>query len=282
MHKTSLSFLVLGASAAWAAQPNFVGDQEFRALFAPNATWRSEKDFGRRVEAAGRALIGTPYVGGTLEQNPRREFPFVTLLGLDCVTLVETAIGMARIAPRRAVSGITLVREVERMRYRDGVASDYLSRLHYTSDWFAENQRRGLMTDVAAGWAEAVPTQFAVGFMSANAERYPALKENPAFVPRMRAHEERINRLTFNVVPVPKVAAIESKLQPGDVVMLVTNKKGLDTSHVGLVAVDRNGTRRLLHASSTRKQVILDVRLSDYLKGSPSTTGIMIGRPTNR
>jgi hypothetical protein len=47
---------------------------------------------------------------------------------------------------------------------------------------------------------------------------------------------------------------------------------------VGLIIVE-NGVPHFVHASSTKKQVTFDKRLSEFLSGSTSTIGVMVARP---
>jgi hypothetical protein len=82
------------------------------------------------------------------------------------------------------------------------------------------------------------------------------------------------------VIPRGEIRKIESELRTGDIVAIATSKRGLDYAHTGLVV--RDGTRaRLLHASSTRKMVILDDYLSDVVQRVDSWTGISVVRPVD-
>ena len=75
------------------------------------------------------------------------------LTGFDCVTLVESSLAIARAAavPRARWSAFT--HEIERMRYRGGVRAGYVSRLHYFSEWIADNARRGLLRELGPLYA---------------------------------------------------------------------------------------------------------------------------------
>jgi hypothetical protein len=80
-------------------------------------------------------------------------------------------------------------------------------------------------------------------------------------------------------VPNDSVAQIEPLLQTGDIVGIATYADGLDCSHTGLVWVDKAGVRRLLNASSVKKQVVLGERLSEYANKYKLNVGVMIARP---
>jgi muramoyltetrapeptide carboxypeptidase len=91
--------------------------------------------------------------------------------------------------------------------------------------------------------------------------------------------ERNINARTMYYVPKTKVKAIEPKLQTGDIIGITTTIKGIDCSHTGLCYRDENGLLRFLHASLTKKQVMLDDELSVYLASVAKHTGIIVVRP---
>lgn len=243
--------------------PAFAGDAVFdRLMSAARSEGVASRPIGARMEFFARQLLGTPYVGFTLDGKAQEERCFVTLEGLDCVTFAETVHALARLAPRAKPSD--LVAQVTRTRYRHGKVDGYLSRLHYTSDWFADNAARGTWEDVSAALPGAVRMSNPLGFMSANAARYPALNADPALVPRMREIEERLSALPRWYVPSDKVAEAEKLLKTGDIVALVDVREGLDYAHVGLI-VREEGAPHLVHASSGKMRVIFDRPLSAYL-----------------
>jgi hypothetical protein len=213
------------------------------------------------VGAVGMALRRTPYVDGTLELYDDREVCSVNLSGLDCVTFFESALAVARMLKRGERTPEALLAAITLMRYRDGRITDYASRLHYMSDWFFDNQAKR------------------VGFMSAHPEAYRQLKANPEMVGKIARVEADINARATQYLPKGKVAAAGGLLQTGDIVGITTTIDGLDCSHSGLCYRDDGGVVRLLHASTTRKAVVLDEDLAIYLAGVSTHTGIMVARP---
>lgn len=231
---------------------------------------------GELTAKVGLQLLETPYVGGTLD-GPGREMCTVDMLRLDCVTLFEVSLNMARITHMGKDSLSDLINAVAFTRYRDGELTDYTSRLHYTSDWIDNNIKKGVVVDVTEQLGGvAFPLQ--LGFMSQNPKYYPALVENPALVGVMRGIEERVNMTSRTIIPKNAIADTESKLQDGDIIAIATSKKGLDYSHTGLIV--RDGKRaRFLHASSTKKKVVFDGPISDYVQRTESNLGITVLRP---
>lgn len=235
---------------------------------------------GESVARFGRALEGTPYVEGTLE-GPGPEVCRVTTDGFDCVTFMEIALNLARtahIAGDREPTLGDLTSAVTYTRYRGGRVDGYLSRLHYTSEWIADNIAKGVLEDVTPSLG-GVQFPLGVGFMSAHPGRYPSLRDNPALVDSMRHIERRINSTRRTHVLKDRVAAIERKLRTGDLVAITTSITGLDYAHTGLIVREGSGAR-LLHASSKSGRVLLDDRIGDYLARAPrSSMGITVLRP---
>lgn len=231
---------------------------------------------GSLVSKIGLELVEAPYVGGTLD-GPGREVCTVDMLRLDCVTLFEVSLNMARIMHLGKDSIQDLIEAVTYTRYRDGILSDYTSRLHYTSEWIENNVKKGVVVDVTPQLG-GVPFVLQLGFMSQNPKYYPALVAEPRYVEIMRTVEERINSTSRTIIPRQSIAKIESQLQDGDIIAIATSKKGLDYSHTGMIV--RDGDRaRFLHASSTKKKVILDGPISEYVGRLESNLGITVLRP---
>jgi hypothetical protein len=71
-------------------------------------------------------------------------------------------------------------------------------------------------------------------------------------------------------------------LRNGDVIGITSrDPMGIATSHVGLAYRTSDGILHFMHASSPRNygKVVLDARLSSYLRRYKSDTGILVGRP---
>jgi N-acetylmuramoyl-L-alanine amidase-like len=238
---------------------------------------------GARIDRFATALLGTPYVEGTLE-GPGDEVCRLTARGFDCVTLIETCLNLARVTGVWRHGGPTptvgdLRDAVTFTRYRGGRLDGYTSRLHYTSDWIADNVARGVFHDVTREIG-GEPFDVRLAFMSEHPDLYPALRGHPARIDTMRTIEQRVSRVPRFFVPKARVAEIEPMLRTGDLIAITTSVKGLDYSHTGLIHVDPGGAARFLHASSAQGKVVLDTTIAGYLaRGPKSNTGITVLRP---
>lgn len=227
------------------------------------------------VETA-RFFLGTPYVAGTLEEEPERLV--VNLRELDCMTLVETTTALVRTLRAVTPSYETFCLNLQEARYRDGSIGDYTDRLHYTTDWMYENQRKGCLKDVTAEIG-GKPLDLQLSFMSIHPDSYKQLKGNPGRVAVMAAKEKEISARQHFYIPQDEINAHAGKIRNGDIVCFVTTVKGLDISHVGIIC--REGDKlTFIHASTSKKQVIVNEEpLQEYVQSIKRNKGIMIVRP---
>jgi len=274
----------LGAATAATSEdapsPVFEGRKVFDRLMrsARQHRW-ADRPIGSLVGAIGMELRGTPYVASTLELYDDREVCSANLLGLDCVTFYEIALGFSRMLKHGGSTPEALLEQITYTRYRGGAVTDYTSRLHYTSDWIHDNQEKHVVKDVTPELPGAERFTGLVSFMSTHPDAYRQLKANPSLVPVIAQIERQINARTTYYLPKDKVEAAEPGLQTGDIIGITTSIPGLDCSHTGLCYRDGKKVLRYLHASSTQHKVVLDEELSRYLVSVPKHTGIMVARP---
>lgn len=241
--------------------------------------WR-EKPIGDLMGAIGMELLDTPYVGGTLELYDDREVCSANFLKLDCVTFFESVLAVARAVKLGSTTSADVLEQLRLMRYRDGVVTDYTSRLHYVSEWYTDNESKKIVTVITPSLPGAEKYDKRIDFMSTHVDAYKQLKANTGMVEKIREIEKRLNGMERYYVPKREIGAAEKDLRTGDIVAITTTIPGLDVSHTGLCYRDAKGTLRLLHASLTKKKVTLDARLHDYLAGNTKQTGIMVARPS--
>ncbi|MCW0481129.1 N-acetylmuramoyl-L-alanine amidase-like domain-containing protein [Gaoshiqia sediminis] len=224
----------------------------------------------------GKAFLGTRYVAYTLE-NGKDEQLVVNLREMDCTTFVENCLALAISLKSGEGNFATFVRNLEKIRYRDGKRDGYLSRLHYFSDWIYDNREKGLITEPITNIGS--PFDGMVNFMSTHPDNYPVLKENPELVPLIVQQETVISTRKQVFLKKEQIRLFEDNLQEGDLVGLTTRITGLDISHTGIL-VRVNNRIHLLHASSSLEKVVISEEpLADLLMNRKSYTGIMVARP---
>lgn len=235
----------------------------------------SQHSPNERIIKIGQWFLNTPYVEKTLEL-PGDEKLVINLTGLDCTTYLETVVTLARLAHKGQYSFEDYERELEFLRYQDGVKKDYPSRLHYFSDWIYQNEQKGIVKDVTKEIGGKVYTNNP-SFMSSNPQYYAQLG-NPDFVKRLRVTESEIGKRTYHYIPKEEIAKQELNIRSGDLIAITTSMQNLDIVHVGF-AIEKEGRIHLLHAGTKNMKVeISEMPLHDYLKGNKSQSGIMVGR----
>jgi len=268
---------VYGVVAVWMLAVQLAFGQTNEAVFAETMRLPKGRTVGETAVAIGQRLLGLPYVNGTLESNDGTERLTVNFTEFDCATFVETVLALAETRHAARPDYAAFLGSLQGIRYRDGQIRGYLSRMHYFSDWLAENLANGRLVDLTAQLG-GVPFAKPVCYMSCHRDRY-ALLDNSATFSELTALEKEINRRSTFFIPKRKVMSLEGQLQDGDLVGITSTKYGLDVAHEGFV-VRRAGRAYLLHASSEFGRVMLSkVPLSDYLRRNPSHSGIIVARP---
>lgn len=239
-----------------------------------------EQETGERISSIARFFLDTPYKSNTLNTADGEKL-IVNLRELDCVTFVENVLALAFLPEYTSSSEDAFKKNLQKIRYRDGIIEDFTSRLHYSSDWLYEMQQNLLLKDITADLGGIKHTK-EINFMSGHHELYPALKNNPQLLTKIKNMEDSINKRTRYYIPKSDIDKVYSKIKAGDIILITTNIAGLDTSHLG-IAILYNGTIHLLHASSEYKKVMISLSpLKEYMAGIRSQSGIIIGRTYQR
>lgn len=228
------------------------------------------------MDETAKFFLDVPYVGKTLEYEPERLI--VNLREMDCMTFVENVLALAEASASGTPSWQTYLEKLLQIRYRDGKIEDYTSRLHYTSDWIYENEKKGLIADITKEIG-GVPLAMDVSFVSTHPESYMQLQSHPEYIAVMAKKEKEINSRQYYYIPKEEIDKREAQIRTGDIVCFVTSIKGLDISHVGIV--HKEGDKMtFIHASSGKKRVIINEEsLQDYVLGIKKSKGIMVLRP---
>jgi len=233
----------------------------------------------------GKKFLGLPYVAHTLELG-EREHLIVNLHGLDCTTFVETVVALAMCDQQNHRTFSNFCRNLAKIRFREGLMTDYTSRLHYFTWWAEDNERLGIVEDIApksAPWGPFTAVQtIRINYMSQHPTLYKQLKNHPEFVAPIRQQEEATNGRKFRYIPKENLAWAQSSalgmVKDGDIVAMLTDSDGLDTRHIG-IAFWQNGRLHLLHASSLYKKVLMSQEtFHEYEMKQAKHTGIRVFR----
>lgn len=221
-------------------------------------------------------FLGKPYVPYTLEVTDE-EMLIVNLRGFDCVTFVETVIALARTAIDDNPTFETYLYHLQNIRYRDGIIDGYESRLHYTSDWVYENERRGFVRNISSDIPGSDIQYRTINFMSSNRHLYRHLIDDDAMLFRIVTIENEINRRGgFSFIPTEQIASVAHYIPNMAMVAFTTSIRGLDVQHVGFTFWD-NDRLTFIHASTSVYSVVIQPRtLAEYCEAMRTVTGVMV------
>ncbi|WP_276389155.1 N-acetylmuramoyl-L-alanine amidase-like domain-containing protein [Eudoraea chungangensis] len=234
--------------------------------------------FGEFVKFVGLSFLETPYVAKTLEVG-QKETLVVNFHGLDCTTYVENVLALSLMNYTGKSDFETFTKVLESVRYRDGVLDGYASRLHYFSDWIANNEKKGFVKDITKdiGGEKSLKS---IDFMSTHRDLYPFLTDDLNFQ-KIEAIEKVLSQKAIWIIRAENIKENEEKIKDGDIIALTTSIDGLDITHTGLAIFIEDKRLHLLHASSSGKVTITESPLTEYLKTVKNNTGIMVARPSS-
>lgn len=251
-------------------------------IFEQTMAWARENrldtmEIGDIIVRTGRRFVGNPYTAQTLE-IPGSERVVVNLRELDCVTYVESVLALARLIRDGGGDFEEFVNELARIRYRDGELDGYISRLHYFSEWIANNEEAGLLRNVTAELGGR-PDDADIDFMSTHSDAYPKLDGQPDLVREIREIEDDLSRRTRSYIPETEVAGVSDRIEDGDIIAATSTVEGLDIAHTGF-ALWQDGRLHLMHAPLVGSVLeISELPLADRLLRIDGQDGIMVARP---
>jgi len=223
----------------------------------------------------GKSFLKTPYVAKTLEIG-KTETLVINFQGLDCTTFVENVLAFNKLLKDKKNDFNSFANTLKTIRYKNGELDGYASRLHYFSEWIANNEQKGLIRDVTSEiWGMEISKE--INFMTSHRDLYPYLKDEVNFQ-KIKDSENYLNNQPMCILPQEKIEANEALIKSGDIIALTTSINGLDITHTGIATREKDGRIHLLHASSSGEVKITKEPLVDYLKNINKNTGIMVAR----
>ena len=230
------------------------------------------------IVKVARQFLGTPYVAGTLEQEPERLT--VNLRETDCILFVEMCLALALTAKDDNPSFDSYIDRLAALRYRDGVVDGYTSRLHYTSEWIAQGAANGFFKEVTKECGGS-PLAQKFNFMSTHPSSYKQLSNSQANVAKIRSVEQDLQSRSYWYIPKVSLAACAKNIRSGDIIAFTSTVAGLDIAHIG-IALRQGVTLTFIHASTSADKVIINpTPLTQYISGVKSQSGVRVIRINN-
>lgn len=238
---------------------------------------------GQTMLRIGRAIekMNIPYVAHTLEPNDQERL-IINLRELDCTTFVESAMALTLCVRSVRTTFDDYCRILQKIRYWQGRAPQYIRRLHYFTSWIEDNTTMDLVRELQTPDPPFTAVQTVQAhYMTQHVDKYRMLTVNPQDVPMIREMEKRIEGKKYRYIPKQQLynnRQLRNTIHDGDIIVIITNIKGLDTQHIGIAAWHADGLH-LLNASSIHHRVIEEpMTLRQYLYKHPTMPGIRVVR----
>ena len=217
-----------------------------------------DKTDAEKIEIVSGYFLDTPYVANRLVgSNTQPEELVIALNELDCFTFLDYIETF-----KRSKNEEDFVNQLKTVRYINGNV-EYLSRKHFYSDWYSENQI--LATDLLT------QPEFSEFVQTDTVELNQGAKG--VYIPGLDVRERDIN-----YVPRDKVSNVLPLLKTGDYIGIRKNIAGLDVTHTGIVIEKQDGVY-MRHASSSKSALkVVDQKITDYLDINTSVAGLLFFR----
>jgi hypothetical protein len=237
-----------------------------------------DKPINEVIVEIGRSFIGTEYAAHSLEEDGA-EHLVINLRVLDCVSFYENSLALARCVKMKKLSFDNYRTQLQFIRYRSGIIDGYPSRLHYTTDYWFDNEKKGVLkvvTEELFGEKNLMPVPTPINFMTSHRSAYKQLA-NERFFEELRKQEEEIGKRGMLFLPKEKIRRFAEKIKTGSLIGITTSTAGLDISHTGIAVRAGNGALHLMHAPDVGSKVqITESTLHDYLARHSKQTGIIV------
>lgn len=250
----------------------------------------ADKPINEVIVEIGKSFIGTDYAGHTLEEEGEEKL-VINLRALDCVTFYENCVALARCIKLKKTTFEDYKAQLQFLRYRDGIIDGYPSRLHYTTDYWHNAEKKGILRIVTKeifGEKNVVEIPKPINFMTTHRDKYKHLARlndavgqatNDANYAKIKAQEEEINKRKDYFLPKGNLHMFADKVQHGDLIGIATNIEGMDISHTGIAVRMPNNKLHFMHAPNVGYKVqITEAPLHDYLAKNSKQIGIIVAR----
>ena len=236
----------------------------------------------RRIDFISKYLIGRRYHPATKNRIKKQRKPVkkveasnvkplpvnilpTSLTFLDCMTYVEHVLAIAA-STKPAYREEFLCRLIDIMYNAGGQPLMNHHRNHFTSLWGDINEQKGYLTNVARSHPLALSRELYLNRVGDNRTFYVEDRFMIAEKPQLMWY-------------FPRTVILEKKapLFSGDVVALVTDKEGLDVTHMGFFIEKKN--KRFLRHASLKLNRIVDQDFDQYLRDNKHVGGLMVFRP---
>lgn len=278
-----ISFILLLCCMNVSAQEVVCNENDRKVITALLTDARSLPKDANLMMHYARVFMGVPYVGGTLDRDTSERL-IVNLRELDCTTFVETVLAMALCTKNHETTFDDFCRHLREVRYIDGKV-EYTKRQHYFTVWMDANEKQGIVHRIEHNPPFTAVQKPHINYMTKHVSSYKMLSAHPEWLEGIRAMELSMEGKSYPYIPKEALrptsdnnSLLRQYINNGDIIAILTNKKGLDTTHIGIASWHDDGLH-LINASSIHKKVVDEPKLFyDYMQEHPSQIGIRVVR----
>jgi hypothetical protein len=223
---------------------------------------KQEPDFTQRLINITDRFLGTRYLISPLgegEGNPPDTDPIMRFDAIDCVTLVEEAIALARSESLGQASVV-----LQRIRYLKATIA-YRYRKHFMmAQWIPDNQKAGFLEDIT----ESIAGQSTIWITKRLGPQIWNQRINKHRWPKLSVDDIPNGEVRLPIVPIKRMNNFQANVPDGAIMVIV--RQDLPTipervSHIGIV-VSHNGRRYVRHAASGKVGKVIDERLDAMIQ----------------
>jgi hypothetical protein len=235
-------------------------------------TSRVHAGFLSRLEIYSARALNTPYRWFPLGEGPQSKYdrrPLFDFAHVDCLTFCEQILAMTL-----AENYAEMFERLQQLRYRRGEI-DIRRRNHFTlADWLPNNS--WLVEDITAtlGREFCVEMTKTINRVEPLQKKGVPLKELTAMPPAQK--------MTIQYIPEANLPAIKSRLQGGEIAVVIQSRPGIFAAHLGFMFRDSTGRIFFRNASARRGvKKVVDESFDDlvkFLKRNPSWVGMVFLR----
>ena len=256
--------------------PNTPDGQRFKDIRQrANAQNLSQEPLDEMIQQIATQFLGTPYKAGLLDKSVK-ETLVASLTQFDCLLFVETVLALVRGLAVEDYTYSTFTNNIVDQRYRQGKMDTYCDRLHYFSEWIADNEKRANVVNLTSSLG-GIPLDKALNFMTTHRASYPQMVNNDGNYQCIAEVEQNLRSLNLTYLPTSDLKSVYPQLKSGDIIGITTNITGLDVTHTGFIYRQENQVG-LIHASPAG-QVTIATDLQQYVSKVPHAIGIFVVRP---
>lgn len=219
---------------------------------------------GKLAASIAEKMIGTPYEAGLLDAYPERLR--VYLDKTDNLHFIESCVAITLLVNEKRAEIIdvptreayeVLCRIIESLRYRVGVISSFTDRIFYFSEWVEQARDMGLIEEYSSLFGHEYNLVFS--YLSDHLAYLPQAGREPNAREKVKEIEKKMseNYHLYAISPNEMTSEFYKYLQDGDIVALVSDRKGEDVDRIGIVKKTETSLM-IISASYKEKKVIAE------------------------